>query len=117
MDFAPLLIAAAMVAVIIDIVRSARGGDWNGVITPLAAAVAGIVIAWLLGESDFGAGVPVGDTGETFASVNGASLVLLGFALGSIAAKGVDTISAIAKRPNVKPALVPGSNNHNNDGA
>ena len=29
MDFVPLLVGAAMVAMLIDVVRSAKGGDWN----------------------------------------------------------------------------------------
>lgn len=95
MDFVPILVAAAMVAVLVDVVRSARGGDWNGVITPLAAFAIGILVAFVLGESDFGEGIPIGDTGETFGSVNGFSLVLLGFALGSVAAKGVDLLKAL----------------------
>lgn len=111
MDFVPLLVGAAMVAMLIDVVRSARGGDWNGVVTPITAFVAGVFVAWLLSESDFAATVKIGDTGLTLADLNFASLVLFGFAFAAFAAKGVDLISAIAKRPNVKPSLVEGPSN------
>lgn len=110
MDFVPLLVGAAMVAMLVDVIRSAKGGDWNGVITPVVAFGAGVLVAWLLRESDFGAGIKLGDTGKTVADINGASLVLVGFAFGAFAAKGVDTISAIAKRPNTKPSLVENTN-------
>lgn len=107
MDFVPLLIGAAMVAVLVDVVRSARGRDWNGVITPLAAWAIGIGVALTLGESDFGEGIKIGDTGETFGSVNGFSLILLGFALGSVAAKGVDLLKAVDQSDSQKkPPLV-----------
>jgi hypothetical protein len=108
MDFVPLLVGAAMVAMLVDVIRSARGKDWNGVLTPLVAFGAGLLVAWLLGQSDFGAGIKIGDTGTTLADLNGASLVLVGFAFGAFAAKGVDLISAVAKRPNVKPSLIEG---------
>lgn len=108
MDFVPLLVGAAMVAMLIDVIRSARGGDWNGVITPLVAFGAGVMVAWLLSESDFASTIKIGDTGLTLADLNFASLVLFGFAFAAFAAKGVDLISAIAKRPNVKPSLVEG---------
>ena len=111
MDFVPLLVGAAMVAMLIDVVRSARGGDWNGVVTPVTAFVAGVFVAWLLSESDFASTVVIGDTGLTLADLNFASLVLFGFAFAAFAAKGVDLISAIAKRPNVKPSLVEGPPN------
>lgn len=95
MDFMPMLAAIALVAVIIDVVRSARGKDWNGVITPLASWGVGVLVAFVLGESDFGETIPLGDTGLTFGSVNGFSLILVGFALGSLASKGVDLLKAI----------------------
>lgn len=109
MDFVPLLVGAAMVAVLIDVFRSAKGKDWNGVMTPLAAFAAGVLVAWLLSESDFASTITIGDTGLTLADLNFASLVIFGFAFSAFASKGVDLISAIAKRPNVKPHLVDGN--------
>jgi hypothetical protein len=107
MDFMPLLSAIALVAVIIDVARSARGGDWNGVITPLVAWGVGVLVAFTLGESDFGESIPLGDSGHTFASVNGFSMVLVGFALGSLASKGVDLLKAIDGSDSQKrPSLV-----------
>jgi len=108
MDFVPLLVGAAMVAMLIDVFRSLKGKDWNGVVTPLAAFIAGVAVAWLLAESDFAGTIAIGDTGLTLADLNFASLVIFGFAFSSIAAKGVDLISAIAKRPNTKPSLIEG---------
>lgn len=110
MEFMPLLSAIALVAVIIDVARNARGRDWNGVITPLVAWGVGVFIAFILGESDFGEAIPLGDSGQTFASVNGFSLVLVGFALGSLASKGVDLLKAIdGSDSQKKPPLVPPS--------
>lgn len=110
MEFMPLLSAIALVAVIIDVGRSARGRDWNGVITPLVAWAVGVGVAYTLGKSDFGEGIPLGDSGHTFASVNGFSLILVGFALGSVAAKGVDLLKAIdGSDSQKKPPLVPPS--------
>lgn len=110
MDFMPLLSAIALVAVIIDVARSARGRDWNGVITPLVAWGVGVLVAFVLGESDFGEGIPLGDSGQTFSSVNGFSLILVGFALGSLASKGVDLLKAIDGGDSQKrPHLLDGS--------
>ena len=95
MDFVPLVVAAALVAVLIDVVRSLRAGDWNGVITPLASWAVGIAVALLLAGSDFAADVKIGDTGYTLDNVNTYTLVLFGFAFGSLASKGVDVIKAI----------------------
>lgn len=107
MDFVPLLVGAAMVAVLVDVVRSARSQEWNGVITPLAAWAIGILIVFLLGESDFGSDLPIGDTGHTVGDVNGFSLILLGFAFGSVAAKGVDLIKAVDNTDSQKrPPLI-----------
>lgn len=109
MDFVPLVVGGLMVAMLIDVFRSLKGKDWNGVITPLAAFLAGVFVAWLLSESDFASTIKIGDTGLTLADLNFASLVVFGFAFSSFAAKLVDTISAVAKRPNVKPSLIEGS--------
>lgn len=110
MDFLPLVAAVALVAVLIDIARSLRARDWNGVITPLAAMAAGTLVAWVVGESDFGADVPLGDTGHTFGSVNGFSLVLVGFALGAVASKSVDALKAVDQGDSQKrPPLIPPS--------
>lgn len=110
MDFVPLLVAAAMVAVLVDVVRSARGGDWNSVVTPLVAWIVGVGVALLLANSDFAASVSLGDTGYTLDNVNNFSLILFGFAFGSVAAKGVDLLKAIdgndsqKKEPLLPPA-------------
>jgi len=109
MDFVPLLVGAAMVAMLIDVLRSLKGKDWNGVVTPLFAFVAGVLVAWLLSESNFASTISIGDTGLTLADLNFASLIIFGFAFSSIAAKGVDLISAIANRPNAKPSLIEGT--------
>ncbi len=108
MDFVPLIVGGLMVAMLIDVLRSIKGKDWNGVVTPLFAFVAGVCVAWLLSKSDFASTIKIGDTGLTLHDLNFASIIVFGFAFSSFAAKGVDLISAVAKRPNVKPSLIEG---------
>lgn len=111
MDFVPLLVGAAMVAVIVDVLRSARGKDWNGVLTPLVAVGAGILVTLLLANSDFAGSIELGDTGFTLDNVNTASLILFGFAFGSVAAKGVDALKAIDGSDSQKrPSLIEDGN-------
>lgn len=95
MDFIPIVVAAALVAVLIDVFRSARAGDWNGVLTPMVSWLVGVGVAILLAGSDFAADVKIGDTGYTLDNVNTYTLILFGFAFGSLASKGVDVIKAI----------------------
>lgn len=107
MDFVPLLVGAAIVAVLIDVFRSARNGDWNGAITPLVSWIVGIGVALLLANSDFAGSVKIGDTGYTLDNVNTFSLILFGFAFGSVASKGVDLLKALDVNDSQKrPPLV-----------
>lgn len=111
MDFVPLVVAALMVAVIVDVIRSARNGQWNGVVTPVVAFISGVVVSLLLANSDFASSIAIGETGITLGDANASSIVLFGFALGSSAAKIVDLLKAIdGSDSQRRPSLVHDSN-------
>lgn len=107
MDFVPLIAAALIVAAGVDILRNARGKDWNSVITQLVSWGVGIGVAVLLAGSDFADAIKLGDTGVTLGSANTFSVVLFGMFFGATANKLVDTLKAIDNTDSQKkPPLV-----------
>lgn len=87
----------------IDLVKLVTARMWVPAITQVLVWLAGISVAVLYASSDFGSTVDIG-TGQTLDTVNGATLVLVGIALGSIASAAVDFKKA---RDNNDSAVVP----------
>lgn len=91
MEFVPIAVAAALVWKIVSFVKFLMSGDKNKAVTQLVTWAAGIGVAFLLAASDFASSVDVGD--HTLGNLNGASVILFGVALGSVAAAAYDTLS------------------------
>jgi hypothetical protein len=107
MEFVPIVVLLATVKKIVDLMRYARGGDYNGVITQLVVWAAGVAVVALAANTVWADGIVFGDT--RLAGLNLASQVLAGIALGSAASltqdafKAVDNSQSEAKPPLVGP--------------
>jgi len=105
MEFVPIVVLLATVKKIVDLLRYARGGDWNGVITQLVVWAAGVGVVTLAANTVWADGIRFGDT--TLGPLNFASQVLAGIALGSAASLGQDTLKAVDNsQSEAKPKLV-----------
>lgn len=93
MEFVPLLVLSALTKKIIDFVKYAANGDINAVVTQLCSWLAGIVVAFIAANSDYGDGI--GINGEVLSTLNGWSLALVGFNMASAAGIGWDFIKAV----------------------
>lgn len=106
MEFVPVLAMLALVKKVIDFLKYCTNRDINGVVTTAAAWIGGVVVIILFAQSTFAEGINIGDV--TLASLNIASLIIVGMSIGSGAGLANDWISA--KRPTDDPArlnLVP----------
>lgn len=88
MEFAPLVVASALVWKLVSFLKYLTSGAYREALTLAIVWVAGIAVAALLAASDFSAGIEVGEV--ALASLNAAGIVLFGVALGSTAAVGFD---------------------------
>lgn len=102
MEFVPLLVMSALVKKIVDFVKYAANGDINAVVTQLCSWLAGIAVAFIAANSDYGDGI--GINGELLSTLNAWSLALVGFNLASAAGIGWDIIKAV---DNSNSAIVP----------
>lgn len=93
MDFIPLVLVASVIKKVIDFVKYLAGGDVNAVVTQLVAWAAGVGMAFLTANSDYGTEIMV--NGRSLSSLNGWALTLLGLNIASLAGVGWDTIKAI----------------------
>lgn len=100
-DFSVMAVAAFMLIFVMAALKAIRAKQYWDVATMLVVLGVGIGLAFLIGASDFGSSVKVGD--KTLADVNGASLVLAGFAIASLArfafqaTKAVDNAQSAAE--------------------
>lgn len=81
MEFAPLVAAAALVLKILDFIKALKNGDANVIVTQLGVWIAGVVVIFLLGSTDFASGVEVAS--YTLDDLNPWSLIFLGLTVGS----------------------------------
>jgi hypothetical protein len=102
MEFIPLLVMSALVKKIVDFVKYAANGDINAVVTQIGSWAAGVAVAFVAANSDFGEGI--GINGQLLSALNGWSLALVGFNLASAAGIGWDVIKAV---DNTNSAVVP----------
>lgn len=93
MEFAPLIVAVALIWKIVDFVQFLRVGDKDSAITQAGVWIAGVVVILLLSATDFASGIQVAD--YSLGSLNVASLILLGLSVGSTASAVVDVKKAI----------------------
>lgn len=105
MEFVPLVVITSLIKKLVDFIKYAANGDVNAVVTQLVAWLLGIAVAFIAANSDWGSTIDV--SGKTLASLNGWSLVLVGFVLASTAGVGWDLIKAVdGSNSAVVPALL-----------
>lgn len=108
MEIVPVLFMIAFVKKVVDLLKYGTNGDWNGVVTQLVAWGAGIAIAFLTANSDFGANTQVNEM--ALSTLNGWTVVLAGIGLASSAGFGWDTLKSLDNKdtsamPTLTPAL------------
>lgn len=112
MEFDVLLIATAMVYTASGVLKHARAGQWYDVLTIGVVFAVAVGVAFLLRSSDFAGGFEVG--GKALADLNGASTVLVGYAIASASrllhqvVKAVDTTQSAAEPKLIPPAVTEG---------
>jgi hypothetical protein len=102
MEFVPLIVLTALIKKIVDTVKYLVAGDVNAVVTQFLAWAAGIALAFVAANSDWGDTIMV--NGQTLGGLNGWSLAFVGINLASLAGFGWDTLKAI---DNTNSAAVP----------
>jgi hypothetical protein len=107
MEFVPLLAALALAWKIVDWLKLLRVKDWNGVVTQAAVWGAGVLVIFLLAQSDFSSGITIGDM--NLDALNGWSLVLVGLCIGASGSVGYDFKRAFDRSDSAAmPSLVTG---------
>lgn len=97
--FVPILVLLATVKKIVDFVRYAKAGDYNGIITQLIAWIGGALVVMLGAHTAWADGIVFGDV--SLAHMGLASQVLAGIALGSTASLANDFTRTVS--PPVQP--------------
>lgn len=94
MDFAPLAVAATIILTGMALLKNLTNKEYKDAMTLVVAMGLGIAVAFLLRASDFASGIDLSD-GKSLANINGASTVLVGVALSSLARTGYQAIKAV----------------------
>jgi hypothetical protein len=106
MEFVPTLAMLALTVKVIDWLRYLRAGDMNGVLTQLAAWVAGVLVVLLVAQTAWSDGIQVG--GTNLHVLGFWSLVFYGMSAGSGASLAKDTLKAVDNTNSAAiPVLVP----------
>lgn len=82
LNFVPLLLMAAVVITVQDLLRYAKAKDLNGVIAILVSGAGGIGAVWLAAQADATENLVLVKDSVPLGLLNGASLVLLGLSVG-----------------------------------
>lgn len=107
MDFAPLVVALALVWKVVDFVKHVRVRDIDAVVAQASVWVAGVIVTFLLAATDFASGVDIGD--RSLDGLNAWSLVLLGLSIGSTGSVAYDFKRAFDNSDSAAmPSLVSG---------
>lgn len=102
MEFVPMIVLTALIKKIVDTVKYAAAGDMNAVVTQVVAWLAGIAVAFVAANSDWGDAIVV--NGDVMSLLNGWSLSLVGMNLASTAGVTWDFIKAF---DNSNSAIIP----------
>jgi hypothetical protein len=102
MEFVPVAAMAVLILKLIDFARYCRAADLNGVITQLSAWAAGVIVVFLVAQTDWASGIGVGD--QNLETLNAWSLFFYGLSVGSGASLIKDSIKAI---DNTNSAQIP----------
>lgn len=104
MDFVPVLAMISLVITIINLLKYLRSGDTNGTVTTLSVLVAGVVVIFLVAETDFAAGISIAD--RPLSEYNNWSLLFIGLTIASMSAfandlrKSLDNTTT-SRKPNL----------------
>lgn len=106
MEFVPLAAMASLVYTLMTFLKAATNRDVNGVVTQLVAWLSGVVIVFLVAQTDFATTVNIGT--YTLATLNGSSLLFLGLSgagIGGVANKYIKARDNFdtARDPNLLP--------------
>lgn len=111
MEFVPTAAMALLVIAIINLVKFVRAGDMNGIITTISVWIAGVVVMFLVAQTDFADGIVIAD--RALSSYNAWSLVFMGLTISSIAQFANDIRGAIDNTvTTAKPHLVDSNIEH-----
>lgn len=107
-SFVPLVAALALIWKIIDFAKQVRVKDVDAVVTQVVTWVAGIVVVFILANSDFGDGIRVAN--NLLGHLNGWSLLLVGLTVSSSGSVAYDFKRAIDHGDSAaQPSLVSGA--------
>ncbi len=104
MEFVPVLAMISLVITIINLLKYLRSGNYNGAVTTLTVLIAGVLVMFLVAETDFAAGISVAD--RPLGDYNNWSLLFMGLTISSMAAFANELKSAFDNTDSaVKPNL------------
>lgn len=111
MEFLPVVAMATLTLKLIDFLRYVRAADLNGIVTQLAAWLAGVIVVLLVAQTAWADGIAIGDM--NLSTLGFWSLVFYGLGAGSSASAIKDTIKAVDNtNSTVQPGLVPVAGQH-----
>lgn len=93
MPFVPLVQMAVLVFAIINFLKAVRAKDSNAALTQLTVWVAGVLVVFLVAQTDFAEGIPIGD--QVLSALNGWSQLFIGLTIASLATAGVEIKKAL----------------------
>jgi multisubunit Na+/H+ antiporter MnhB subunit len=106
MEFAPLVVAGAMIWTAVSALKLVSNKKWNDLATLVVVVLVGVGVAFLLRASDFSAGIDVGSI--ALGKLNVASTVLFGYGLSSFARVAYEAKKAVDNNESaVEPKLFP----------
>lgn len=106
MEFIPAAAMLALVAKVVDFLRYATNRDSNGVTTQAIAWAGGVVVAFLVAQTDWASAIRIGD--KPLSSLGIWSLVFAGLTFGSGASLVKDTLKSVRRENTPKiPTLLP----------
>ncbi len=106
MEFIPVVAMATLIFKLVDFLRYCKAADVNGITTQLASWVAGVLVVLLVAQTDWAAGISVGDM--NLATLGFWSLVFYGLSVGSAASLAKDTLKAVDNHNTMAiPTLLP----------
>lgn len=93
MEFIPVVQMAVLVFAVINFLKAVRVKDTNNALTQIIVWVAGVLVVLLAAQTDFAAGINVGDHALT--TLNIWSLIFVGLTIASLASFGVEVKKAL----------------------
>lgn len=110
MEFLPTVAMAALVVSLINFIKYLKARDVNGIVTTLSVWIAGVVVVFLVAQTDFAAGIVV--AGTALSVYNSWSLLFLGLSISTLAQFANEIRGAVDNHDSTaKPDLVGGNVN------